>query len=68
MALQHTAQNVMESLWALAKRGRTVLCTIHQPRSSIYNMFDLLLLLSEGQIMYFGLARNAVGYFTRIGA
>lgn len=57
----------MESLWALAKRGRTVLCTIHQPRSSIYNMFDLLLLLSEGQTMYYGLARNAVTYFTRIG-
>ena len=30
------AQNVMESLWVLASNGRTVISTIHQPRSSIY--------------------------------
>ena len=58
------AQNVMESLWTLAGSGRTVVCTIHQPRSSIYKMFDLLLLLSEGRIMYFGPAVEAVKYFS----
>lgn len=57
------AQNVMESLWTLAGSGRTVVCTIHQPRSSIYKMFDLLLLLSEGRIMYFGPAQEAVKWF-----
>ena len=30
------AQNVMESLWVLASNGRTVISTIHPPRSSIY--------------------------------
>ncbi len=29
-------------------------------RSSIYSMFDLLLLLSEGHLLYFGPARGAV--------
>lgn len=48
------AQNVMESLWGLARSGRSVLASIHQPRSSIYKMFDLLLLLSEGKTIYFG--------------
>ena len=34
-------------------------------RSSIYAMFDLLLLLSEGRTMYFGPASYAVGFKTR---
>jgi len=57
------AQNVMESLWTLAGNGRTVLSTIHQPRSSIYKMFDLLLLLSEGKCIYYGSAAEATGWF-----
>jgi len=61
------AQNVMESLWTLAGGGRTVLSTIHQPRSSIYKMFDLLLLLSEGRVMYFGPAKEAVSWFSSAG-
>ncbi|KAG7673347.1 hypothetical protein Ndes2526B_g03213 [Nannochloris sp. 'desiccata'] len=61
------AQNVMESLWTLAGGGRTVLSTIHQPRSSIYKMFDLLLLLSEGRVMYFGPAKDAVSWFSSAG-
>ena len=61
------AQNVMESLWTLAGGGRTVISTIHQPRSSIYKMFDLLLLLSEGRVMYFGPAKEATAWFTTAG-
>lgn len=54
------AQNVMEALWNLANNGRSVVSTIHQPRSSIYSMFDALLLLSEGMTVYFGPANQAV--------
>ena len=61
------AQNVMESLWVLAGNGRTVITTIHQPRSSIYRMVDLLLLLSEGLTMYFGLAKTATEFFADAG-
>ncbi|KAL4437525.1 hypothetical protein ABPG77_003506 [Micractinium sp. CCAP 211/92] len=61
------AQNVMEALWTLAGAGRTVVCTIHQPRSSIFQMFDELLLLSEGRTMYFGKASAAVEYFASVG-
>ncbi|GAB4813264.1 hypothetical protein N2152v2_000310 [Parachlorella kessleri] len=57
------AQNVMELLWALAHSGRSIFAAIHQPRSSIYRMFDLLLLLSEGQAVYFGPAEEAVSWF-----
>ncbi|KAK9828718.1 hypothetical protein WJX72_001697 [[Myrmecia] bisecta] len=61
------AQNVMEALWSLAHAGRTVISTIHQPRSSIYSMFDLLYMLSEGKTMYFGPAAEATAYFARWG-
>jgi ABC-type multidrug transport system ATPase subunit/ABC-type multidrug transport system permease subunit len=57
------AMNVMESLWTLASNGRTIITTIHQPRSSIFKMFDILLLLSEGKTMFYGPARDAVDYF-----
>lgn len=57
------ALNVMTSLRHLASNGRTVISTIHQPRSSIFALFDQLCLLSEGRVMYFGPAKDAVPYF-----
>lgn len=58
------AMNVMESLWTLSAGGRTIITTIHQPRSSIFKMFDILLLLSEGNTMYYGPAKDAVHFFS----
>jgi len=60
------ALNVMFTLKKLAAHGRTVVSTIHQPRSNIFTMFDLLCLLSEGQVMYFGPACDAVTYFSAL--
>lgn len=57
------ALNVMQTLRLLASSGRTVISTIHQPRSSIFSLFDQLLLLSEGRVMYHGPASDAVPYF-----
>ena len=37
---------VMQTLKDLASEGKTVVCSIHQPRSSIFEMFDDLLLAS----------------------
>ncbi len=54
------AFNVMSSLWSLAQAGRTVLATVHQPRSSIFQMFDLLMLITKGRMVYFGAAHDAV--------
>jgi len=45
------AQSVMEAIKNLARSGRLVISVIHQPRSSIYQMFDDLLLLSNGKTM-----------------
>ena len=58
------AQSVMGAMRDLASHGRTVIASIHQPRSSIYKMFDQLLLISEGSCIYYGSADNAVAYFS----
>ena len=57
----------LQALLAVAGEGRTVVCTIHQPRSSIYALFDHLCLLSEGRLLYFGAAAGAAGYFAAAG-
>jgi len=61
------AQSVMESMRNLSQNGRLVISVIHQPRSSIYDMFDRLLLLSEGKTMFLGNANDAVPYFAALG-
>ena len=61
------ALSVTEALVRLAHGGRTLVATIHQPRSSIFSMFNNLLLLSEGRMMYFGRAREANSYFAELG-
>jgi hypothetical protein len=58
----------MESLGDMARKdGRTVISTIHQPNSDIFEMFDLLVLLAKGKIIYFNKASLSVDFFTSIG-
>ncbi|KAJ2846956.1 (ABC) transporter, partial [Coemansia brasiliensis] len=59
---------VMDTLSKLARRyGRTVICTIHQPRADIFSMFDQLLVLAAGQMCYSGPAADMVDYLASIG-
>jgi ABC-type multidrug transport system ATPase subunit len=51
-----TAHNVVDTLLKLARRNRTVICTIHQPRSDIFAMFDQVTasfetLICEGHVV-----------------
>ena len=51
----------------LAMSGRTIITTIHQPNSDIFENFDKLMLLAQGKTIYFDRADKAVEYFTAIG-
>lgn len=62
-----SALNVMECLRKLANANRTIICTIHQPRMSIFNMCDYLLLLSQGQVVYSGPTSNSEAFFSDQG-
>ena len=55
--------DVMESVKNLANQKRTVLCTIHQPSPATYSLFNKLLLLACGRVIYFGDAIDIVDYF-----
>eukprot|EP01031_Cornospumella_fuschlensis_P032511 gene32511-39307_t len=61
------SQAVMESMKNMSTNKRLVIAVIHQPRSSIFDMFDKLLLLSEGHVIYLGNAEDAGAYFSKRG-
>lgn len=64
----YNAFNVIECLVTLAKDfKRTVIFTIHQPRSNIVALFDRLVLLAQGRPVYSGPFRQCQDYFDRIG-
>ncbi|KAF8378489.1 hypothetical protein HHK36_029831 [Tetracentron sinense] len=62
-----TAQRIMATLQGLARGGRTVVVTIHQPSSRLYRMFDKVVVLAEGCPIYSGSASRALEYFGSIG-
>ncbi|KAJ2489355.1 (ABC) transporter, partial [Coemansia sp. RSA 2050] len=64
----YNAYVVMDTLSQLARRyGRTIICTIHQPRTDIFSMFDQLIVLAAGQMCYSGPAAKIAGYLESIG-
>jgi ABC-type multidrug transport system ATPase subunit len=46
---------------------RTVLCTIHSPSSELFALFDDLLLLGKGHVIYHGPTADAPAYFASVG-
>ncbi|KAL5558464.1 hypothetical protein UlMin_034675 [Ulmus minor] len=61
------AHRLMTTLKALAQKGKTILTSIHQPSSRVYQMFDSVLVLSEGRCLYFGKGNQAMSYFESVG-
>lgn len=62
------AFNVVESLVTLARQyNRTVVFTIHQPRSNIVALFDRLVLLAKGRVVYSGEYADCQDYFDSLG-
>ncbi|XP_035387509.1 ATP-binding cassette sub-family G member 8 [Electrophorus electricus] len=62
-----TAHNLVITLYRLARGNRLVLLSVHQPRSDIFQLFDLVVLLSSGSAVYCGPAKDMVPYFTSLG-
>ena len=61
-----TAFQIVTTLKALTVKGRTIVCTIHQPRSEIWSLFDEVLLLAGGSPLYSGSAAKCLSYFENI--
>jgi ABC-type multidrug transport system ATPase subunit len=59
------SMEVIGAVRCLADQGRTVLCTIHQPSPDVYKLFDKLILLADGRLIYFGPAKEVAHYFSK---
>ncbi|KAL2425309.1 putative ABC transporter ATP-binding protein/permease [Exophiala dermatitidis] len=62
-----SAIQVVQTLKSLADRGKTVIMTIHQPRSEIWRLVDNLILLARGSPVYSGPVRDCLSYFDQLG-
>jgi ABC-type multidrug transport system ATPase subunit len=62
-----SAYSVMLRLQAMAKAGHAIMCTIHQPSSELWSLFDKFILLSGGHTIYNGRADQTVQYFGNLG-
>lgn len=62
-----SALTVMETMRTLSEAGVTIVCTIHQPRTNIWRLFDQLLLTARGRMLYQGPASDAVSWFESLG-
>lgn len=63
-----SAFQLVRTLKNLAAKGRTVIVTIHQPRSEIWGLFDNLILLSRGgSPVYSGPVAESLPWFDNLG-
>ncbi|NWR11026.1 ABCG2 protein, partial [Paradoxornis webbianus] len=62
-----TANAVLLLLKRMSKQGKTIIFSIHQPRYSIFRLFDSLTLLAAGRVLYHGPAQQAIEHFQSLG-
>jgi ABC-type multidrug transport system ATPase subunit len=62
-----SAFQLVRTLKSLAKKGRTIITTIHQPRSEIWGMFDRLVILTRGSPIFSGKADDSIPWFKSAG-
>lgn len=62
-----SAFQIIRTLKRLARDGRTVIVSIHAPRSEIWSLFDNVILLARGSALYSGPASESLAHFEQCG-
>ncbi|VVC39714.1 Hypothetical protein CINCED_3A018409 [Cinara cedri] len=57
----------LQLLRGLAHQGRTIVCTIHQPSASLFQLFDHVYVLSNGYCVYQGSTDQMVPFLSTVG-
>ncbi|VDO41042.1 unnamed protein product [Haemonchus placei] len=64
----YMAELVVTRLESLAgDRGKTIICTIKQPSSEVFRLFDKVVFLAEGRVAFHGAPDEAVTFFAKCG-
>lgn len=63
----YTSYSLLRVLRRIAASNATVLCTIHQPSSEVFHLFDSAIFLKSGKILYHGPVREIAAKFQSIG-
>lgn len=62
-----TAYHLLLTLSRLASKGRTILLSLHQPRSDAFYLFNSILLMSRGSVVYSGPTPECLDWFRALG-
>jgi ABC-type multidrug transport system ATPase subunit/ABC-type multidrug transport system permease subunit len=63
----YTALELIRLVKHISNSGKTVICVIHQPSSEIYDVFDDVVFMCKGKIVYHGPVTKVVEYFSSRG-
>ena len=61
------ATSLVKLLNRYAEAGRTIICTIHQPSSDIFQLFDHICIMAEGKCAFIGLSKDCAATFDKAG-
>ncbi|CAD5216680.1 unnamed protein product [Bursaphelenchus xylophilus] len=61
------AKQVILALKKMADEGKTIVITIHQPSSQIFELFHKVCFMGMGKVIYFGPSTKVTKFFTNIG-
>lgn len=50
----------------LAREGRTIICTMHQPSATLFDMIDHLYVVAKGTCLYTGGTKNLVDFLATL--
>jgi len=63
----YAAYTLVQALKDLTQSGVPVLCTVHQPSSEIFDMFDDVIMLHDGEVVYHGEVEELPRHFAELG-